>query len=150
MLRLIDYQPKHKAIFKSLSEEWIKKYMPLIDHDKDVINDPEGQILAKGGEIIFAVLDGQIVGTAALTKKSDTHYELSKLAVTEKAKGQGIGKMLTEEIIKRARAKELKQLYLASNQALTVAIQMYTKMGFVMLNKAHATPQCDIHMVLTL
>lgn len=150
MIIIIDYQPQHKAIFKQLGEEWITKYMSLIDHDRDILNDPEGSIIEKGGEIIFAELNGEIVGTAALSKKSDARYELSKLGVTESSQGKGIGKALTLEIIERARKRKLSHLYLESNQVLTTAIQLYKKLGFEDLNEANRTPQCDIQMVLKL
>ncbi len=148
MLQFIEYQSKHKEIFKELGEEWIKKYMTLIDHDQDILADPEGKILAKGGEIIFAELDGKIVGTAALTRKDNDRYELSKLGVTESAKGQGIGKKLTLEIIRRAQSKGISELYLETNQVLKIAISLYKKLGFVDLNEVNRTPQCDVQMVL--
>ena len=150
MLKIIDYQPHLKATFKELGEEWIKKYMTLIDHDRNILDDPEGEILHKGGEIIFAEWNGKIVGTAALSKKSADRFELSKLGVTENAKGLGIGRKLTEEIISRAKKRGLKELYLESNQVLEVAIQLYKKLGFVDLNEKKRTPQCDIQMVLKL
>ena len=150
MLKIIDYQPHLKATFKELGEEWIKKYMTLIDHDRNILDDPEGEILHKGGEIIFAEWNGKIVGTAALSKKSADRFELSKLGVTENAKGLGIGRKLTEEIISRAKKRGLKELYLESNQVLEVAIQLYKKLGFVDLNEKNRTPQCDIQMVLKL
>lgn len=150
MIEIINFQPQHKKIFKQLGEEWIKRHMTLIDHDKNILNDPEGLIIKQGGEIIFAQLDGEIVGTAALSKKSESRYELSKLGVTQAAQGKGIGKQLTLEIIKRARKRGLTHLYLESNQVLTTAIQLYKKLGFVDLNEENRTPQCDIQMVLKL
>ncbi len=149
MLKIIEYTAEHKTLFRVLGEEWISAHFELIDHDRDILSDPEGSILSKGGEIIFAELNGAIVGTASLIKKSDLRYELSKLGVTQSARGKGIGKLLTQEIIKRAKAKGAKCLYLESNRVLAPAIKLYEQLGFVEINPETKTPQCDIEMKLT-
>lgn len=150
MITIIDYQPKFKETFKALSLEWISKHFELIDHDLDILADPEAKILNPGGEIIFAVLNDEIVGTAALCKKSEERYELAKLGVTESAKGQGIGKLLIEEIISRARKRKAQYLFLESNRVLGPAINLYKKLGFIEINPETKTPQCDIEMSLRL
>ena len=148
MLRFIDYRPEHKELFRQLGEEWIKKYLKQTDHGKDVLADPEGKILAKGGEIIFAELDGHIVGTASLSKKDNEKFELSKLGVTSSAKDQGIGKKLVLEIIKRAKSRGIRELYLETDQVLKIAINLYKQLGFVELNEGTRSADCDIEMVL--
>jgi len=150
MIKILEYQKEHKEIFRKLGEEWISQHFELIDHDLHILADPEGTIISKGGQIIFAELDGEIIGTAALVLKPNDRFELAKLGVTEKAKRKGIGRLLTEEIIKRAKKAGAQSLFLESNRVLKPAILLYEKIGFVEVNPEAKTPQCDIEMKLSL
>lgn len=75
--------------------------------------------------------NNDIVGTASLLKVDDTTYEVSKMAVTAKVQGLGIGKKLLEHCIKAATQNRTERLILYSNTKLTVAIAMYKNYGFV-------------------
>lgn len=70
------------------------------------------------------------MGTVSLLKKSDTIYELGKMAVTAKAQGQGNGTMLLEHCLAFAKDKQIATLVLYSNTILFSAIQLYMKYGF--------------------
>jgi ribosomal protein S18 acetylase RimI-like enzyme len=147
---ITDYMPYHKATFKTLCEEWIQEHEVLKDHGKDVITDPERFILSKGGQIIFATVDDCIVGTAALCLKANGQYEMAKLSVTKAAQGQGIGYLLCQEIIKRAKESGLQYLYLSTHPVLEAAITLYEKLGFIRINTSSHTAACEIDMRLEL
>src|SRR5580698_7322422 len=66
--------------FRVLNEEWIKKFFAMEAKDREVLNDPEGKILAKGGRVFMAWIDGEEVGCVALIPMSNGVYELSKMA----------------------------------------------------------------------
>jgi ribosomal protein S18 acetylase RimI-like enzyme len=53
------------------------------------------------------------------------------LAVAKSARGQGVGKALVNECIRRAKAHGAKALGLHTSDSLRVAIKMYESMGFV-------------------
>jgi len=150
MTDLIDYSPALKVHFQQLCEEWIQAHEVLQNHDKDVIGDPERFILSKGGQIIFAVLDDHVVGTAALCLKTNGRYEMAKLSVTKAAQGKGIGYQLSQEIINRAKQKGLKRLYLSTHPVLKNAITLYEKLGFVRIHKKPGSSECEIEMRLDL
>ena len=128
-VKLVNYKPKFKNHFKQLNEEWLLKYFKLEKQDKLVLNQPE-EIIANGGEIIFALVDGNPVGTVALTKKEKAVYELNKMAVTQSFQGKHIGHALMKKIISLAKTKKAKEVFLETNRKLLPAIHLYEKHGF--------------------
>lgn len=128
--RILNYSPELIPHFESLNREWIEKYFAIEPHDLRVFADPQKAILYPGGDIFFAELDSKIVGTCSLIYDGDV-LELAKLAVTASAQGQGIGKLLTLEAIRRATVMKAKTLRLTTNSSLTAAVAIYEKLGFV-------------------
>lgn len=115
---------------KTLNYEWIEKYFKLEPSDVDSLSNPKAEIIDKGGFIFYAKLNEEIVGTASLLKKSDTLFEIGKMAVSEKAQGFKIGTVLLKHCINFAKQKEIKTLILYSNTQLEAAIHLYRKYGF--------------------
>ncbi len=129
-LKIIDYTPAHKAYFRSLNHEWINKYFELEELDNQILDHPESYILAKGGHILMAQHQNEIVGTCALIKVSDTIYELGKMAVTEKVQGLKIGQKLCSAAINKAKELGAHTLELYSHRSLVPALRVYRKLGF--------------------
>lgn len=125
---IVDFRPEYREYFKTLNLEWLEKYFTVEPVDREVLWNPEA-ILDEGGAILFARVDGEIVGTCALQKQGET-WELTKMAVTEAHQGKQIGKKLMLAIIERARSMGLDQLYLVTNSSLTPAVTLYRKAGF--------------------
>jgi DNA-binding MarR family transcriptional regulator/predicted GNAT family acetyltransferase len=98
---ILDYQPELSADFKRISLEWIEKDFNVEEEDTAILNHPE-KIIDNGGTIVFARYQNEIVGTCALIKKNEQTYELSKMGVTEKARGRQIGKKLGLAVIDKA------------------------------------------------
>ncbi|MEO8512950.1 MAG: bifunctional helix-turn-helix transcriptional regulator/GNAT family N-acetyltransferase [Ignavibacteria bacterium] len=130
-VEIVKYSAEHKDSFRNLNYEWLEKYFKVEPEDKKLLGDPEGEIISKGGDVIFAKYNEEIVGTAALIKSGEAEYELAKMAVTDKAKGKQIGKRLAEEIIALAGKKNAKTLYLETSIKLGPAMNLYKKLGFV-------------------
>ncbi|WP_035672263.1 GNAT family N-acetyltransferase [Flavobacterium sp. 83] len=116
---------------KSLNIEWLKKYFKVEPKDEIVLSNPQGEIIDKGGMIFYAKYNNEIIGTVSLIKIDETTFELSKMAVTDKIQGLGIGKKLMIHCIKIAEEKAIKKLILYSNRKLLPAIHLYEKFGFV-------------------
>ncbi|MDX1524535.1 MAG: GNAT family N-acetyltransferase [Anaerolineae bacterium] len=92
-------------------------------------------------EVIVAELDTELVGSVLLfPPESDvyesqvaetSHPELRLLAVKPSARGRGIGSMLMEECILRARRAGATALGLHTGDSMAVALPMYERRGFV-------------------
>lgn len=129
-LKIVNYQPEYKNDFRDLNYHWIKKYFKIEEPDRKVLENPEQEILAKGGYIFFADYNDDIVGTAALIKHLDGTYELAKMAVKEEVQGRQIGIKLAQKIIEKAVEENADELFLESNTSLIAATNLYRKLGF--------------------
>ena len=150
---ILEYGPEHRSAFQELNEEWITKYFKLEDADRKALYNPKGYILDNGGKILVAVQDDDVLGVCALLKMNGKKYdyELAKMAVSPKAQGKGIGYLLGNAVLQKARALGASSIYLESNTILKPAIALYEKLGF---KKAagYYTPyeRCNIQMELHL
>ncbi|MDR1997914.1 MAG: GNAT family N-acetyltransferase [Candidatus Margulisbacteria bacterium] len=131
-VEIVDFQTEYQPAFKALNEEWIAAYFELEPEDYPALNDPQGHILAKGGKILVAILDGAPVGVCALIKLSGSpyDYELAKMAVAPRAQGQGVGYLLGRAALRKARELDARGVYLTTNSALRSAVRLYQKLGF--------------------
>lgn len=151
MVQIVTYQQEYADVFKSLNYAWIEELFEIEASDKRMLEDPEGQIISQGGEVLIALLDGQPVGTCALIKKNDSDYELAKMAVSEAARGNKIGWELGLGIVRKAREVGAKKLFLETNSTLIPAIHLYEKLGFTKICGDESPYQrCDIQMELIL
>lgn len=134
------YDVTHRQAFYDLNVWWLKKYFKVEPIDEKVLSNPEETILAKGGEIFFAVLDGKAVGAIAMKVEGDGVFELTKLAVDPTAQQGGMGRALCEKVIERFKARGGRTLYLETNTVLEPAIKLYWKLGFVEMQTATPSP----------
>ena len=134
-VEIITYDPKYRSDFKRLNIEWLEKYFYVEEIDDTVLSDPEKYILYPGGQIFFAKIHNEIVGTCALIKSDDDFWELSKMAVTEGYQGLKIGEKLAVRVIDEFESFNIGTLYLESNSKLIPAIRLYEKLGFRHLKK---------------
>lgn len=129
-IEIIDYSEEHKEHIKTLNVEWLSKYFKVEPNDEIQLSNPQSEILDKGGSIYYARHNNEIVGTVSLLRIDDTFFELGKMAVTEHAKGLGIGQLLMDHAIAVAGSMGIKKLVLYSNTSLGSAIHIYEKYGF--------------------
>jgi len=129
-INIVPYSRKYKYDFAKLNYEWLGKYFEPDKEDKRMLKNPEKEIIKKGGEIFFAILNSIVVGTCAVLKIDDSIYELDKMSVTEKAQGKQIGKKLTLTAIGYAVGKGALKLRLCTSSKLNVAQNLYRRLGF--------------------
>lgn len=98
-----------------------------------MFNDPQGQIIAKGGTILMLENSGEIVGCCALLNRVAETVEIAKMAVTKAHQGKGLGRVLLQSCIDRAKFQGEKRLFLETNSRLEAAVSLYRKLGFVEL-----------------
>ena len=135
------FEPSHAPAFKALNEAWISRHFVIEPKDLVVLDDPQGQVLDKGGRIFMAQSDGRPVGCCALIAMPDGGYELAKMAVDETVRGGGIGRSLMDAAIAWARQQAAPRLYLESNTALPPALNLYRSVGFVDLPEEQRPPK---------
>lgn len=129
-IELRPYQPGDAEAFRTLNEWWIQKYFGLEEPDNKVLRNPESYVLAQGGHIFFATMNGEPVGCCALLVHEPGVYEVAKMAVSENCQNVGIGRKLLHYTIEQGRALGARSLYLETNSRLTNAIHLYESLGF--------------------
>lgn len=160
-VRIVGFDPRWRADFARLNLEWLRRWFVVEPFDEEVLGDPEQHILADGGRVLFALLEGRsegggtdaaprAVGTVALRHAGDGVYELTKMAVEPDLRGAGIGRALLDAAIDAYRELGGRELYLESSSVLEAALRMYESAGFV----HHPAPRpgshyarADVHMV---
>ena len=130
MISIIPYEKKYQPDFKRLNLEWLDKYGLTESHDLEVLNDPEGTVINRGGCIFLAMDAGKVIGTAGLWKENEKEYELVKMFVDTAYRGRGISKILLDKCLEEAGKRKASKIFLYSNSQLTTALELYKKYGF--------------------
>ena len=116
--------------FKSLNLEWLDTYFKVEPIDEIVLNNPEREVIDKGGFIFMIQKNHNTIGTFAFIKKSAKIYEFSKMAISPDERGNGYGNMAMEFLIQFAKNQKWSKLILYSNTKLKNSIHLYKKYGF--------------------
>jgi GNAT superfamily N-acetyltransferase len=153
-LTLRPFQPADARAFRELNEAWISQLFVLEEKDRLTLNDPQGQIIAPGGHILMAELDGQPAGCCALLPIEPGVYELAKMCVAEPTRGQGLGRRIMLYAIEYARSIGAQRLYLETSHKLLNAIHLYESVGFRHLAPERVVPspyaRADVYMDMPL
>jgi putative acetyltransferase len=149
-----EFKPGDENSFRKINQEWIARYFRLEGKDEEVLADPQSTILASGGRIFFADVEGQCAGCCCLLRSGANEFEVAKLAVTPACQGSGIGRKLLHAAIEAARLAGARRLYLETNHILTPAIRLYESVGFQHLPSERIVPspyaRADVYMEMNL
>lgn len=129
-IEVVDFEDRYRDDFRRLNEEWLRRYFQVEPADESMLRDPDGEILRPGGAVLFARLDGRIVGTCALIPFDGETMELAKMAVAPDARRRGAGRRLAQAAIERARRKGARKIILFTSRRLAAANALYRNLGF--------------------
>jgi len=117
--------------------------------DRDLF-DIEANYLRRGG--VFEVIEntqGSIVGTIGLYPLDDETIELRKMYFASEVRGSGLGQILLQKMIEKAKNLGYLRVYLETASVLKQAVHIYEKAGFMPVAEKH-TPRCDQAYMLEL
>ena len=111
-------------------------YYTMLANIGDFTNKPETELLVAasrddkiaGGIVYFN--DMQYYGSGGTATKEKDAAGFRLLAVDLNIRGKGIGKLLTNACIQKAKDKKLSQVIIHSTKAMQTAWKMYESMGF--------------------
>ncbi|GAA4935119.1 hypothetical protein GCM10023314_04310 [Algibacter agarivorans] len=151
MVDIISFEKLYAKDFYDLNTEWLRTFFFVEPYDEDVLSKPEQYIINKGGHLFFAKLKDDIVGTVVLMPIGNKgHFELTKMAVSPKHRGQKIDQKLIQHCINFTMRKDIPKLIIYSSRKLESAIYIYRKHGFIEIPvepDCHYK-RCDIKMEL--
>lgn len=129
-LQIADFSPAYKKAFKRLNEGWLKQHFQMEAEDIRLLENPEKEILDRGGLILFALLEKDVVGTGALLHVNTRVCELTKMAVDPPYQGRQIGRNLLRNLLHRARFMGYEKMVLLTSDKLEKAVSLYRSEGF--------------------
>lgn len=150
-IRVVGFEPRWRDDFATLNLEWLERWFVVEPYDREVLEHPERDILARGGHILFAVdAANHALGTVALKHEGEGVYELTKMAVAPAARGRGVGRLLMDGALALYRSLDARELFLESSSKLAPALALYESVGF----RHHPAPRAgshyaraDVHMI---
>jgi GNAT superfamily N-acetyltransferase len=129
-ITIVGFDDRFAEAFERLNREWLERYFSVEELDRKYIEHPRESIVDRGGEIFFALVGGEVVGTCAAMWRDAETVELAKLGVTAAAQGRGIGRRLSETVVAWARAAGARKVVLISSTKLDAALRLYERLGF--------------------
>ena len=115
------------------------------------IRDIEQSYFGRGGA--FYVLeeeDGSIIGAYGLYPVDKATCELRKMYLRSSYRSKGLGKLLLEDALSKARQIGFKKITLETASVLKEAISLYKSYGFVEYEPEHLSSRCDQAFILEL
>ena len=108
------------------------------------LQDVEQHYLETGGAFDVLVDDsGLIVGTVAVHRTDDSLCELRKMYLHPDFRGNGLGQLMMEHALSRAKELGFERMWLETADSLTEAHGLYQKFGFVPFDAPHQSDRCD-------
>ena len=87
--------------------------------------------------------DGSIIGAYGLYPIDKKTCELRKMYLHKAYRGKGLGKVLLEDALSRARQLGFERMILETASVLREAISLYKSYGFVEYCPQHMSSRCD-------
>lgn len=151
VIEILPYDPQYNHYFRDINLPWVEGLFAVEPFDQAQFDLPEETIVQPGGTIIFARVEGKIVGTVALYKSDESTFEMIKMGVKPEAQSKGVGLALGKEIIQVAKRLGGKKLILYSNTKLQAALRLYEKLGFISIVPEEGKYcRCDVKMEMNL
>lgn len=149
---IIDYLPELQPQFERINKAWVQQYFTLEPFDIAQLENPQENILDKGGHIIFAKEHDQILGTVALIPIQEPNtFEMIKMGVSPEGQGRGIGSLLGKVILEKAKSLGAEKVVLYSNTKLAPALHLYKKLGFQEVDMGCSQyGRCNVKMEISL
>ncbi|MEO1168364.1 MAG: GNAT family N-acetyltransferase [Pseudomonadota bacterium] len=144
--------------FAALNLAWIEDEFAVEESDRAQLGNPEGSIIAKGGQIIVAEVDGIVCGCGAVLPAHTQpipgkyHVEIVKMAAAADMRGKGIGRAVLERLIEEARDMGADGIWLETSNRLAAAQHLYRSAGFRDLEEDEFWPtpygRCNAQLIL--
>jgi putative acetyltransferase len=139
------FQPADQAAVKTLVLAGLVEHWGSLDPAK---NPDLEDIAASYAQAVFLVArrGEQIVGTGALVPRSEDTAEVVRMSVATAWRRKGIGRMILQELVDRARQAGFQHLILETTETWQEVIAFYLRFGFRITHYQEG----DVYFVLDL
>lgn len=128
-------------VFTTLREYGLQPDPESTDAD---LEDIEESYFKRGG--IFEVIEdpeGTLLGTVGIYLLDAETCELRKMYFDPKLRGRGMGRLMLERMVERARRSGFRKMRLETASVLKDAIRLYTRFGFKPIEMEHKSARSD-------
>jgi putative acetyltransferase len=130
-----------QLVYGVLTEYGLKPDPACTDAD---IKDIELSYFNRGGTFyVLEAEDGSIIGAYGLYPMDGHACELRKMYLEKAHRGKGLGRLLLEDALSKARHLGFERMILETASVLKEAISLYKSYGFVEYNPPHMSSRCD-------
>jgi putative acetyltransferase len=140
----IEDESKIMDLVKSVLSDYGLKTNPR-ETDKD-LSDLNANYFNKNGWFAVIEKENEIIGSYGIFKIDIKTCELRKMYLLNNYQGQGLGRLMMEDALKKARELGYSEIVLETNKLLDKAINLYGKYGFVQYKPSHLSDRCDFAM----
>jgi putative acetyltransferase len=115
------------------------------------IQDIESSYFRRGGTfLVLESPDGTVIGAYGLYPLEKRTCELRKMYLHKAHRGKGLGKLLLDDALAKAKQLGFETMVLETASVLKEAIALYRSYGFTEYTPAHLSSRCDQAYSLTL
>ncbi len=107
------------------------------DADLDAV---ESVYLEDGGEFLVGVLGGEVVGMGALRRDPDGRAWITRMRVSPRLQGKGIGQNFLDRLHRRAEELGYTTLHLDTTVGQVAAQRLYEKNGYRQTSRGRVEP----------
>jgi DNA-binding MarR family transcriptional regulator len=130
-----DAQWCFEQYFAELDERFSAGFDPALSIPADA-----HELVPPSGVLLIARLREKPVGCGALKFHGDDPTELKRMWVSPAARGLGVGRRILQELERHAREAGVAVLRLETNRALTEAIDLYRRSGYLEVDAFNQEP----------
>ena len=137
------------AAAKSLIEEYVASLEVSLEfqgYPEEIARFP-GDYAPPGGTILLAYDGSTAVGVIALRRQSGSVCEMKRLYVRPGYRGRGVGRALSEELVRRAARLGYSKMRLDTLPTMDAAIGLYRGLGFREIPSYRYNPVAGAHFM---
>jgi len=146
VIQVEPFQPTDQAAVKELVLAGLVDPWGVLDPS---LNPDLNDIAASYARAVFLVArhqGGGVIGSVALVPRAAGTAEIVRMSVARNARRQGIGRMITTQLVAHARAAGLRRIFLETTETWDEVIAFYLWCGFHITHHAHG----DVYFALDL
>jgi putative acetyltransferase len=132
----------------SLIEGVLREYSIQADlstTDKDLA-DIEANYTRRGGAFFVLTTQGDIIGSVALARESDSTCELCRMYLAPNHRRKGLGRLMLNTGLVQAERRGFDTVRLETAKVLVEAIALYESVGFTTVDEAPTGRNCNVVM----
>jgi ribosomal protein S18 acetylase RimI-like enzyme len=131
LVRIRPFTPADQIATRQLILNGLGSHFGFIDETMNPdLDDIWQHYVVPGNIFVVAELNGRVVGSGALIKETKENGRLVRMSVSTDCQRRGIGRMLVQHLIQKAREQGYQYLFVETNHDWYDAISLYQSCGF--------------------